>query len=56
VFNFEPTTKADAGTLLEFIADNPEAFRTWLSIADDDDRATFFGRISVALLGMSNPN
>jgi len=50
LFSFEPATKDDADRLLQFISDNLEAFRTWLTIADDDERASFFGRLAKAIL------
>ena len=56
LFGFEPATKADADALLEFISDNHEAFRTWLTIADDDERATFFRRLAEAISGTGQPH
>jgi hypothetical protein len=50
LFTFEPTTKADANALLQFISDNHEAFRTWLAVADDHELASFFGCLAKAIL------
>jgi len=54
LFSFELDTKADAEALLQFVSDNHEALRTWLSVADDDELATFFGRLAKAILGTAN--
>jgi hypothetical protein len=50
LFRFEPRTRADAEALLRFIGDDPEAFETWRSIADDDEHATFRGALAKAML------
>jgi len=50
IFSFEPCTTADAEALLRFIGNDPEAFETWRSVADDDEKDTFRGRLAKAML------